>query len=541
MKKRFLRKISLFISLIVVMTGFFGCAQKNVASDDDNTLEVYLWNAGYGYEWLEELLKDFGTLDWVQEKYPNYSYFTVINDQTNYGEDRMAAGKGNTIDLIMSGNLDSYFGTKDLVEISDCILESDVPGENVKFKDKLLPSVYSSLGFTPYGETKTYYNSVPWNLGVGGIVYNATLFEELGLNVPRTTEEMFGIMDKVKSWNGSNAEYPFTYSYIASQITYSEYITAQWWAQYEGVQNFENFSYAIDEDGVRNSINVLYEKGRMRSWEILDRLLDEANGYYDRSSPNRDFITGQSYLLLRRGLFMFSGDWFSNEMKDLAEGYKSEGYTDTMSMMRTPVVSSLIEKLDTINDDTTLCEVIDEIDAGKTGSSVSGVSQKDFDRVKEARGVMYTNNGSCHTVIPSYATAKDLAIDFVRYMATDRANELFACYSSGGKLPYKYDFMTQSSEKYAELNKKQSATLYLQTKVSEYLQTPFTRILNNKVSDFQRYGGFNILAGSNTSDIFNTFVYTNTSAQDLYQNAIDYYTANNNAMWNTALRNAGML
>ena len=541
MKKSFLTKIFLIILTILAATSVLGCQKKNVASDDDNTLEVYLWNAGYGYEWLEKLLEDFGTLDWVQEKYPNYGYFTVINDDTSYGANRLAAGKGNTIDLILSGDLDAYFASDEILEISELVLESEVPGENIKYKDKMLPSVYHSLGFTPYGDTKTYYNSVPWNLGVGGIIYNATLLEELGLTVPRTTDELFEMMDIVKGWNSSRAIYPYKYSYIASQITYCEYILPQWWAQYDGVENYENFSYAIDEDGVKNSINVLYEQGRLKSWEVLDRLLDESNGYYDRSSPNRDFITGQSYLLLRKGLFMFSGDWFSNEMKDLAEGYKSEGYTDTMSMMKTPIVSSLIDKLNTINDDLTLRQVIDEIDSGKTSSSISGVSQADFDRVKEARGVMYTNNGNCHSVIPSYSTAKELAIDFLRYMATDRANELFAYYSAGGKLPFKYDFKTQSPQKYADLNKTQSSTLYLQSKVSEYLQTPYTRILSNKISDFQRYGGFSVLAGSNTSDIFGTFVYTNTSAYDLYKNAIDYYTNNDNAMWNNALRNAGML
>ena len=388
MKKSFLTKIFLIILTILAATSVLGCQKKNVASDDDNTLEVYLWNAGYGYEWLEKLLEDFGTLDWVQEKYPNYGYFTVINDDTSYGANRLAAGKGNTIDLILSGDLDAYFASDEILEISELVLESEVPGENIKYKDKMLPSVYHSLGFTPYGDTKTYYNSVPWNLGVGGIIYNATLLEELGLTVPRTTDELFEMMDIVKGWNSSRAIYPYKYSYIASQITYCEYILPQWWAQYDGVENYENFSYAIDEDGVKNSINVLYEQGRLKSWEVLDRLLDESNGYYDRSSPNRDFITGQSYLLLRKGLFMFSGDWFSNEMKDLAEGYKSEGYTDTMSMMKTPIVSSLIDKLNTINDDLTLRQVIDEIDSGKTSSSINGVSQADFDRVKEARGVM---------------------------------------------------------------------------------------------------------------------------------------------------------
>ena len=542
MKKSFATKLGALILAFACAFGMFGCDnKKNVASNDDNSLEVYLWNAGYGYEWLEVLLQDFGQQSWVKEKYPNYKYFTVINDQNTYGQDRMAAGESNTIDLFMTGDMSSYFGTGELVDLKEVLFETTVPGENVLYKNKMLPAIYNSLGFTPYGENRTYYETTPWTMGIGGIVYNKTLFEELGLTVPRTTEEMFEMMDTVKSWEGKKAAYPYTYSYIASQITYADYMLPVLWAQYEGLKDYYNFSNAIDEDGVRNSINILYQKGRLRAWEFWDRMLDEANGYYDRSSPNRDFISGQSYLLLRRGLFMTSGDWFSNEMKDLAAGYKQEGYNDVVSMMKTPIVSAITDKLQTIKTDALLRQVIDEIDAGATSSAISGVSQADFDRVKEARGIMMSNNNNSHTVIPSYSSAKNLAIDFLRYMATDRANELYAKHSSGAKLPFNYDFRTQSPDVYNELNATQSSTLFLQAEVGQMLLRPYMNILDTKLTDFMKYGGFNIYADTGAGDFFNTFVYSSTSAQDLWQAAIDYYTADNNARWTRCLQNAGLL
>lgn len=543
MKKNLFYKVGAIALASMCTLGITGCGdnKKNVASNDDNSLEVYLWNAGYGYEWLEVLLQDFGQQAWVKEKYPNYQYFTVINDQNTYGQDRMAAGSSNTIDLFMTGDMDAYFGSGDLVDLKEVVFEKEVPGENVLYKDKMLPAIYSSLGYTPYGEDKTYYETTPWTMGVGGIVYNKTLFEELGLTVPRTTDELFEMMDTVKSWNGTKAAYPYTYSYIASQITYADYMFPVFWAQYEGLDNYTNFQNAIDEEGVHNSINILYQKGRLEAWKVWENLLTEANGYYDRSSPNRDFISGQSYLLLRRGLFMTSGDWFSNEMKDLAEGYKAEGYNDVVSMMKTPIVSAIKDKLTTIKTDELLRQVIDEIDSGATSSAISGVSQADFDRVREARGVMMTNNSSSHTVIPSNASAKELAIDFLRYMATDKANELYATYTSGGKLPFQYDFRTQAADKYNELNKTQSSTLFLQAEVGQMLLRPHMSIMDTKATDFAKYGGFSIYAGSTTSDWFNGFVYGGATSQDLWQAPIDYYTADNNAKWTRCLQNAGML
>lgn len=59
-----------------------------------------------------------------------------------------------------------------------------------------------------------------------------------------------------------------------------------------------------------------------------------------------------------------------------------------------------------------LSAVISEIDAGKTAPETAGVTQKDFETVRAARGVMYSI-GSVHTsAIPAASTAKDLAVDF---------------------------------------------------------------------------------------------------------------------------------
>ena len=132
MKKNLLNKIGAIALAATCSLSVTGCGgKKNVAPNDDNTLEVYLWNAGYGYEWLEVLLKDFGEQEWVKQKYPNYQYFTVINDQNTYGQDRMAAGSSNTIDLFMTGDMDAYFGSGELVDLKEVVFEKEVPGENV--------------------------------------------------------------------------------------------------------------------------------------------------------------------------------------------------------------------------------------------------------------------------------------------------------------------------------------------------------------------------------------------------------------------------
>ena len=97
-KKAGLKIVAGILTLAVVLSAnsLIGCKKRD---DSDNTLEYFCHTAGYGVEWLEALLEDFGTLDWVKEKYPNYKYVANYNDSSNFANNRIPLGKRNTIDL----------------------------------------------------------------------------------------------------------------------------------------------------------------------------------------------------------------------------------------------------------------------------------------------------------------------------------------------------------------------------------------------------------------------------------------------------------
>ena len=73
-----LKKSKLFLSLILACVTIFGssmgCGKKpsgpNIDPNDSNKLEIYVYNAGYGYQWAEDILNAFVQEPWVQEKYP---------------------------------------------------------------------------------------------------------------------------------------------------------------------------------------------------------------------------------------------------------------------------------------------------------------------------------------------------------------------------------------------------------------------------------------------------------------------------------------
>ena len=70
--KNILGKVTVkLLSCLLALSIFFlttACFVVGKDSDSDNTLEYYCWTAGYGIEWIEAMIDDFGSRDMVKEK-----------------------------------------------------------------------------------------------------------------------------------------------------------------------------------------------------------------------------------------------------------------------------------------------------------------------------------------------------------------------------------------------------------------------------------------------------------------------------------------
>ena len=553
MKTKLFKTVSLVcgVGMAFSALSFTACREEKV-SNDDNTLEVYLWDAGYGTAWLDDMLEDFGKLDYVKEKYPNYQYHTTYNDDQGFSANRIGMGETNTIDLFFGCELDQILGDDSkLVELSD-LLEQNVLGEeDVTVKEKMRGDVLEFLEWRALDDDESVdpkYYSIPWSMSTGTIVYNETLFSALGLTVPHTTDEMLALMEKVKQLNGTNSAYPYSHTLISSKVSYAGYMFLDWWAQYEGEEGYTNFFEAINYKGVRNSPDVLKQTGRLESMRVFEKMDKSTAGYFDPTSIEFDFIAGQGRLLMGQGLMMMNGDWFNCEMSELADEYRSRGYDYVIGAMRTPVISAIVNKTPSVvatataqgkTNDQILSMIISEIDNGATSSAIQGVTQADFDIIRAARGAIYSGGVSSQTVVPAYATAKNLALDFLRYFASDRANEIYTVKTMGGRLGFKYDLKTANPAKYNEV--KTDPNFKVQLDVSNYLAESHSWILPLESNfRFVRYGGFSSMSGFGNIEV----QFMNNSeltAEDMINKLYDYWTANNNARWNLALQNAGMV
>ncbi len=531
---KLLRKAFLLISAGVFACSGVACNNQGEVGGAQS-LQIYCLDAGYGTEWLDSLISDFKNQSWVKEKYPNLVVGEPeINDIETYAAEKINSGKNsNQTDLFFSfvHSMSTVFVQGQAEELSD-VYSSTVPGEDLTVQEKMKDEVAESNMFYD-NQSKTYkYYSMPWAGGIDGILYNADILSALGYSVPNTTNELIAICEGIKTKNSSDSkfdEYKETYSIMASTTTdYWRYLYQEWWAQYDGIEGTENYYDGVVDGALSKYIFAM--KGRLETLKVMDELLSGENGYMSSDCNVLGFMTAQTNLLMGKGIFQANGDWFEREMKTTRAGLVNRGYDYEIKLMKTPVISAIINKTPSITNDEMLSAVISAIDEGAT--EYTGVTAADFNIIKDARSVVVSEASRHGAVIPVYSDAKDVAKDFLRYMATDGANVLYSAKTEGSCLPYK-GFDITSTETYQGLSS---------------LQKSANDILNHSVLDVRSvltysnkplvyYGGLGDYAcASEHLEII--FFDDKKSAQELFDEEINYWT---DSRWSRLLQSSGLL
>lgn len=522
---------------------FTGCSPK-INPEDPQKLEIYLYNAGYGYEWCEQILNAFKEEDWVKEKYPDLKVsFEKDELQTRAQELLTASKKVNHYDIVMGSNIESLLGPDSAAEnLTDSVYNSEVPGENVLFKDKMIKSYLGSAAYNGKGVQdgdKQYYQ-VNWASGMTGMIYNEDKLNALNFSVPNTTDELVDIMKKVKELNGSNAAYTETTSFATyGASAYAAYLYYTWWAQYESSEGYVNFYNGYDPESDSRSPEVFRQRGLLKSMEVLESFMHRDTGYMwlCPNGQREAYRETQNRVQQGKALFMANGDWVDNELKSFREGLQSQnGHADTVKMMRTPVISAIREKTPSIESDAELSAVVKAVDEGKT--SLEGVDKADFDIVAEARKVVYSVGPGHNAYIPSFASGKGPAVDFLRYLATDKANEIYIRATGGASLPFNYNLKEKNAELFGEISPLQQNRL-------TYFADMEVNILPSQASfPLVRYGGLsNFKTGSPLTEFTGgTGKGDYASVAELvFEREYTYWTEKGNANWKTCLTQAGML
>lgn len=589
--------IGLLASLLMVVwsTGAVGCNKKD---DSPETLEIYIEKMGYGVDWLDDIIEAFKQEQWVKDKYPNLNIpkpEARVN-QGSATQRVIAGAKSNTADLLFGTTTATGWiyrsdeESSNFEELSD-VYNSEVPGETgVIFKEKMLPSIRSWVEQPDLSKADTdpdakVYHVFPWINGYIGMLYNKDNLDKLlgkdNYTMPRTTDEwmeMVRSIIKVQKDKGlDNTDDAFINPFIYAPVMYWGASVSTWWAQYETRSGYEKYFLGSARINGRDQLSpkVLEQKGKLRSFQTIESFvgapgIDGEAGteeIYDKVDEDsfkaqNTFDRIQVKYINGQGVFMPNGDWFDLEMRNAVEAGKGSDIT----YMQLPIISAVSEKLsyykagDTVFDknadgttkegdatrkvyDELLRKLVDHVDGKCDKDEVEALytaKGKSIDRldadiahIREARHLMAPVEGH-EAFIPSYATAKDVAKDFLRFMATDKAIRIFAESTKGCSTAFSYDVIAQNPDLYDTFTdiQKQRLSMVQNGGISMPVKASYRLAMLGGL-DMSRYPSGSIEVNFSSESGRKT-------AEEMVNYDINYYTQNNNAQWNSMLTAAGM-
>lgn len=413
--------------------------------EDTTDLWIYVQSLGYDSEFLYALEEEFEKRnEGVDVHVTDTPLAQVISNQLSLGPQyddydlyfQMASGRA--VQNTYKNKWKDYpEGLQDLTYI----FEKTIPGEDVTLGEKMIDSYYKYTNCGTEEEPKHY--SISFAMGTIGMNYNIDVMKEIfgdGYEeyLPLTSDHFLEVCETIKNKPGDYT--PLTYPALIDHMQYA--LFHLWWAQYEGIENYERFFKAEAYDEVSGvylspSKKIYNQQGRLESLKAMASLMDADKGYVDEMALDyneTNFRSLQTRFLEKSLGYVFypCGDWL--EQESAVEGSSEFG------RMKSPVISSIIDRLPTVDNDTELREIIRYVD-GTAETINPKYSEEDIEEVRKARNMVYGAHGFDHAIImPQYSNAKALAEKFLLFMASDDGIRIFKENCAGGFLPFEFDY-----------------------------------------------------------------------------------------------------
>lgn len=413
----------LLLSCLMVITMFSGCENTGRNPEDEfdpsnisGILTIKVMDKGYGTAFLTQIAAAYRKIN------PNVE-FNIIPEPNIKGVMEAEIGLGaelNDTDLYIGAevrfpelhedNSGSEFGTQSIIADLNDLMEMKPYGKDITMREQLDSDLVSMLSF----EGNVY--ALPWAAGACGIVYNTKIFADLNLTVPKTTDDLLDVVQKIKLYNQSASTKITPFIWAGSDACdYWNYVTNVWWAQYEGIEQYKKYWSLNDGNPLQAVKNYLIQEGQLEALKVSQQLV--AEGVSDNRSSGMDHTTTQNTFAGGNIAMMPCGDWFENETKGTL-GATGVLKLKDFAMMKTPILSAAIAK----------------------------TPLSDIEYWENNGDLAYTIANTHNICIPAYSPQKSLAKDFLRYFFSDDGARIFTKYT-GSFLPLKnFDFLTEEDK-----------------------------------------------------------------------------------------------
>ena len=510
MKKRIL---ILFLSAVLAVVPFSGCKTETtgpISGTEDTTPEVfdeeamfatprtltiYVMDRGYHYEWLEEIA------DKYEEKFNNVTVKVEGRSmiETDVENTLPLGPEQNDVDLYFSSmpNFSKYYaeqsgskwGEYSVLENLTKLYNTKVYGEDVTIREKMNENVTEAMTIKTANGDAQY--ALSWAAGACGLLYNTELFEECGLTVPETTDDLIALLADVKQYNIQNPSKKVT-PFVWSE-TYWNYLINVWWTQYSGIESVWNFFRCTTNGNVMTpQLEALTEQeGKLEAYKVLEALLsnvdDSSGGGTLTNKSAQAIFTNPS----KRVLMCPEGDSFETETA--ANGQDGSMF----EIMPTPKLSAAVEK---------------------------------YGSIDAVPSYTYTLASTHGVFMPCYSEEKDIAKHFLTYFYSDEAATIFTRVTGSFQA-----FKTEYIQEYIQNSGLQDTMTNFRASQYEVMTSSDLTFFMNLLSPL-RYGQAALEefpVGITPASAFYTKQYT---AQSYYNAEVAYYTDN----WSTMLRLSGI-
>ena len=513
-KKLVIKVVSATMAIIMCFCVFACKSPDDEIPQSPNDIQLKFWDSGLGKVGIERVVKEFNN---KQSKYKVWlDPFSATSTGAQFGQEDI-----DTNDIYMIG---ISAGTEkillDYAEPLDEVLDYTPAGETGKIINKF-PSSYLSA----VKSKDNHYYKLSWGGGNYGIAYNTNIIDGVNYPIPKTTKELEEVAMMLYEARQLDSSAPAAFMNTEEKGDNWKYVLTTAHAQYDGLEYYNGTFLPLKaDDGTLNSKDVLLkEDGRKKALEAYATIITPEYSY--NGSLGFSYMDAQTMFINGKAAMMPNGTWLLNEMSSNKTNF---------SMMKVPVISSIIEKCTTIGDDMELRALITAIDGQDEIENVAltgagyDVNETDRETIWDARKLIHANY-DCHAAfIPKYSNAKEGAKEFLKYFYSDEGMTLYVSSSKNPQVFTLSDGRTFDMTGWTKWQKTAQEMVY---------GSDFLFEIHSSLSNIFISGGAKPFANQS---IYITNAFANNNPKDR-KNASDVWTTirnYHNSVWSTYKSNA---
>ena len=277
------RLIAAALGILMVSAGLAGC------SGGDGATEIrFTFSKREAIPYMQEVVRDY-----------NASQDDVVVVMDTSGPDVISGGfvRGNPPDIMLANYNHEVSRFIERCALSDL---SDLP-ESDRVREDIWPLMDA------FGSCEGQVSALPYSVMMSGVIYNKEIFEEYGLEVPRTWDEMIEVADTLKA-NGVD---PFYATFSSSEA----WTIGQGWFDYSIISSLDVLDFFdrlyVQGTDVGPDSDVSFEKDFADPVEKMRYLADN---YTNADARNRTYGDGNSAMAQGKGAMIMQGPWAFSEI-----------------------------------------------------------------------------------------------------------------------------------------------------------------------------------------------------------------------------------